>query len=485
MPGAPTASWWPDPFRPPLLLNRRGALGVIAAVSLGGSIAARGAIPAQTPVVPARTVRNGWGICGRPGIDAAPEAYAAMMGAIGTRNLRCPIADPGTPDRLLALRRAMRGQGPHNTGPRITGLVTAYLNDPRTTWASQQPILLALAREGLLAAIEGPNEINNPATGGGAHGPDDTADHTSGAEVAANARAWAQALARFRQANAQALAGVVLVGPSIASGLHADYAAMPALTGLADAGNMHFYAGGGRQPSFSIPPNPEVGSFASVYAWARAAMMPQGRMWLTETGASTSGNYAPDGISQARYLANQLLDFFAAGGERLFIYQLVDGSGRTGDVEGNFGLFHRDDRPKPAAVMLGHLKQLLSLGSYDNPANDTDTGPLMPGYDPGSLSLEGPPGVATLLLAKSDGTSLLAVWNEPPIDDGHGTSLVPAPTRLQLDFGSPQTFSVHDLLGPQPLSGTTPSGRAFDTARTVAIELRGSPLLIELRRPAP
>ena len=420
----------------------------------------------------ARDLRNGWGVCGNPGIDAGIDAYATMLQRIGTSAIRSPLARDGRPigPQFELLRLATARLDPGAPPPRLTAIVTAYLNDAATTWAMQQGALRTVAASGLLGAIEGPNEINNRVTGGGSHGPDDHADRTGPDAYPANALAWAKVLDQFRRQTPQ-LRGVPLIAPSIASGLREDYARLPRLTGLVDAGNAHFYAGGGRQPGFSIPPNPDVGSFATVLGWAQAAQLPGGPMWLTETGASTSGNYARDGVSQAKYLANQFFDAFAAGAQRLYFYQLIDGSSAPGDTEGNFGLFRHDGSPKPAVAMFERLKHLLSVGRFEDPRNRADTGPITAAYDPRDLTLGGP--AEALVLQKSDGSTVIAVWNEPPIDDGKGNSLAPASQDVTLDLGSSQRFGVHDLLEP--------AAPEFESGRRVDVKLRGHPVLVELR----
>ena len=469
-----------------------GAVSGLLTRGLARDAAAQPALPLQPgrPVISvlARDLRNGWGVCGRPGLDAGIDAYAAMLEQIGTRDIRTSLVVNGSSalPRFEELRRRMRQARMAAPTPRVTALVSAYLNDPRTTWRGQQPALLAMAATGMLRGIEGPNEINNREVGDGSHGPDDLTDQTGLLAFPGNFRAWAQALHQFRQANAAALRGISLVAPSIASGLPWEYARLPDVRAFVDAGNVHFYAGGGRQPSYSTGINPMVGYFANVAGWARSAQVQDGPFWLTESGATTSGNYARDGVSQAKYIANQFFDLFASGGSRLFFYQLIDGDGAPGNIEGNFGLFRHNGTPKPAAIMLGNLKHLLSLDTYDNPRNTADLEAVTPAYDASALAVSGmgdvgQAGPGYLVMHKSDGSTMIAVWNEPAIDDGKGNSLAPAPRTVTLDFGSVQTFSIHDLLGATPLTGTTPRGTQFDTGRTTTVALRGYPMLVELR----
>ena len=465
---------------------------------LAGGLLLGGSSRAQSPpqahpaaMVLARDVRNGWGVCGGPGIDASIDRYAAMLNRIGTRDIRAQLVMGGRSSALRwrDLRLAMERAAMSSPTPRFTALVSAYLNDLATTWLSQREALLDVAGTGMLRAIEGPNEMNNRIAGNGAHGPDDVADKTDASRYPANYLAWARAMHDFGQSNAGALRGVSIVAPSIASGLPADYARLPNVSSFVAAGNVHFYAGGGRQPNFSMSPNPAVGSFDNILAWAKSAEVPGGTVWMTETGASTSGNYARDGVSQAKYIANQMFDYFAAGGRRMFLYNLVDSSDGSNDAEANFGLFHHDGSPKPAALMLEALKDLVSLNRYDDPRNVNDTAPFQPGFQAKNLTVSWPGAPAglsphVLVMAKSDRSSIIAVYDESPIDDGNGHSLTPPASQVTLDFGSEQVFSVHDPLGRTPLVGTTPGGGRFSRAVTLTLETRGYPLLVELKPPS-
>lgn len=402
-----------------------------------------------------------------------------MMGFLGVRHLRTPLMQGriGVRGALGELQDAMRRAGIADPRLRVTALVTGYLNDLQTTWSDQQPALLDLVSAGMLYAIEGPNELNNHDVGGGAHGPEDRLDRTGAGSFPANFHAWAQAIARFRQAH-RALDRVALVAPSISSGLREDYAALPDVSALVDAANVHFYAGGGRQPGFSMPANPAVGSSDNIMAWARAAQHPGGPLWLTETGATTSGNYATDGVSQAQYVLNQFFDFFAAGGTRLFYYQAIDGSGRPGDFEGNFGLFRRDGTPKPAAWSLQRLQALLSPAPPGAPGTEMDLSGLRVTASPGVDS----PGAAIrhLVIHHAATVKMVALWNEPPIDDGHGRTIVPNPDVVAVEFGLAVRFRVHDLLVRGP-DEAQPAAGAFAFGRRAEVVLRGHAVLLELR----
>lgn len=447
----------------------------------------------SVPQVLARDVRNGWGVCGRPGIDGSIDTYARMLTQIGTSDIRLYLGLYGTSasDRMRALGQAMQASGMDSAGPKITSLVTAYLNDG-TTWLQQQGQIVAFARSGMLRAIEGPNEMNNR-MGNGSHGPNDRIAQNEYATYPTNYFAWAKVIKDFARTNRAALKDALIIAPCIATGRQVDYANLPDVSDYVDAGNMHFYAGRGYQPNLAMGYHPSVGYFNNIRLWAQAAQAPKKPVWMTECGATTSSDYVAngilaynrDGISQAKYLANQLLDYFAAGGQRMFIYNTIDGSGRFDDAESNFGLFHHDGSPKPAAMMLSRLKHLLSLGCYEDKRNLTDTGMFVPAFNAQALTITGlvTPGQAGpgyLVMPKSDGSTMIAVWNESVIDDGKGQAVTATDNRVSIDFGSTQTYTVHDLIDASLMTVSKPQVLRSDTGRNTNITLRGYPILIEL-----
>lgn len=244
-------------------VTRRVVLGGLAVSSLK----AYGGTPG-VPQVLARVVRNGWGICGRPGIDASVEAYGRMLSQIGTRDIRLYAGLYGATavDHFRALGQAMQAAGMDRSLPQVTMLITAYLSDS-TTWAQQQTQVLTFAKSGMLRAIEGPNEMNNR-MGNGSHGPYDTMNET---DYASNYLAWAKELDKFSKENRSELKAVSIVAPCIASGRKEDYARLPDVSDFVDAGNMHFYAGHGYQPSFSMGHNLAVGYFDNIRLWAKTS----------------------------------------------------------------------------------------------------------------------------------------------------------------------------------------------------------------------
>lgn len=214
---------------------------------------------------------------------------------------------------------------------------------------------------------------------------------------------------------------------------------------------------------------------------------------MTECGATTSSNYIEngilayntDGLSQAKYLANQVLDFFVSGGQRMFIYNIIDGNGHVSDAESSFGLFHHDGTPKLAAMMFARLKHILSLGRYEDSRNLSDVASFVPRYDAQSLKVSGltNPGQAGpgyMVMPKSDGSTMIALWNESIIDDGKGQTIDLVDSLVGIDFGSIQTYKIYDLFAESQIKKSISHEMHLDRSRTVSIKLCGHPVFIEL-----
>ena len=353
-------------------------------------------------------------------------------------------------------------------GLKANVLITGYLNAPDVTIARQQALLPQIAS--FTETIEGPNEINNYYVGEGTHGPDDLTDRTK--QFASNYEAWAKALYTLRE-NTPALANVKLLAPNIASGLPEEYAALPNVSPYVDAGNMHYYAGNGRQPSgFG------GGNFSSIYDWYKAAATPDKPVASTEWGQTTAskpGQAGCDNATQAKYILNQMCDFSARGVYRAYLYQLMDGTS-NGDPTGNdgaeshFGIFDYQWHVKPAAQALSNIKNLLA---------DTTTNfkVRVPAYSVDGVRNAGAAG-SHFSISKSDGSTFIVVWNEPQIwDQAKNADVAPPDDFVTVNFGGDYNYRVFD-----PLIGL--DDVAHGQGSNVRVNVVGSPLLIQVS-PAP
>ena len=252
--------------------------------------------------------------------------------------------------------------------------------------------------------------------------------------------------------------------------------------------------GTGGVPSWPLNPD----NFARMYRFAQAGLSPGRPLVLSEGGFSSEagGGYAADGRSGARYQLMQVLDHHALGGHRYMIYDLFDEPASTkahitADREANFGQFHGEGlEPKPSAVALHNLSNLLSLGNdRADPRNLFDTAAFVPAYDPAGLRVMGleDAGAAghALVMPKSDGSTIVAIWNEPMIDSGSGFSITPRANPVSVDLGSAHDYVVYDPTGgggeadftARPTTAPIASG----SGQTVGLTLYGTPLLVELK----
>jgi hypothetical protein len=418
------------------------------------------------PVMAARDFLDSWGVNASPSAATA-ASIAAHLNKIGFRRIRTQLWLQSLSD-WQALQAAMKSGGYARPALRFDTLVDAY-NNNSVTWNDQKAGLIAAGASGLLGSIEGPNEMNNPSVGGGSHGVNDPADQTAHwAGPTGNLSAWMKAIRTWRDgltgSDANALEGVELIAPTIASGLQTDYQMMPELSAFADEGTLHYYSGNGHQPSLEQGAyNAGVGYFANLYAWCKTAVSPTKPLVVSECGATTAPGGTYSLHAQAAYFLNQMHEAAGIGARRFYFYTLVDPqSGAAGGSEGNFGMFKTDGSDKDITVALASLKDLFSLNdSYDDPANALDTGPFAKGYDGCGLQVTGIGSAGfssrvsdAVVFMKSDGSTVISVTNEPRLSDASGNDVTPTPVAVTVDFGSSHAWKVYDPLGASPLTPT-------------------------------
>ena len=390
------------------------------------------------------------------------QAIADALNVIGWSRVRMACFGPSDVATWKDLTALGRPYFPG--GLKADVLIIGYLNVPGITLTSQQALVPQIADT--VETIEGPNEINNAYVGGGTHGPGELTDRTK--DFAHNYAAWARAISEWRQST-PALSHVKLLAPTIASGDPKDYAALPDVSSYVDSGDLHFYAGNGREPS-----NFGGGNFAAIYDWYKAAATPTKTVSVSEWGQTTAGKPGQGGCdeaTQAKYVLNQMMDLTAKGVYRAYLYQLMDDTPDgdptgNGGAESHFGIFDFRWRVKPAAQALANVKNLL----HDTRTNFT---PRVPAYRVTGVTDAGAAG-SSLSISKSDGSTFLVVWNEPPIWNPKANApVLPLADPVRVDFGGDYAYRVFD-----PLTGLAPVQQGRGPG--VSIRLRGSPLLIRV-----
>jgi len=190
---------------------------------------------------------------------------------------------------------------------------------------------------------------------------------------------------------------------------------------------------------------------------------------VTETGYHTAVDWTGEhpAVSEeamGRYVPRLLLDYFAAGISRTYLYEFIDEGQSLADREQAFGLLRSDGGEKPAYTSLRNLIRILE-----------DPGPAFP---TGQLdySLQGDAaGLKTMVLQKRDGRYYLAIWQEAQSYDPTARREALVPDRsITLQLATPARLRVFT-----PVGSSDPVREAQGNALQLAVP--DSPLIIEIR----
>lgn len=302
-----------------------------------------------------------------------------------------------------------------------------------------------------LNAVEGPNEVAiYPIQYGG----------LSGVDAAVALQKDLYAAVRANPALAQASVYLFTLGG-------ADPSAFPSIGDLSaytDDANIHSYPPHGLRPIFVI--------HAAISGGQTDA--PSKPVVLTETGFYTLTNGVgwggvPQSL-QASYLLDEVLDEAVAGVQRTYLYDLIDdGVDPNGaNQEFHFGLFNNDGTPKLAATAFHNLTTILA----DSGANSRTFTP-----DSFAFTATGVPynyTGNTTSFEKSDGTHVIAVWNEEQLWNTDTQTAIAAqtyPVTVDLQKIYPTVLVIDPLLGTGPI-------QTLQNVSTVSLSISDHPLLI-------
>jgi hypothetical protein len=291
------------------------------------------------------------------------------------------------------------------------------------------------AHPGSLAAIEGPNEINN-----------------FGARYRGMAGAPA-AVAFQNDLYAAVVADPALRGTPVYS--YTLNAGASSTTGY-DFAAIHPYAVDGRPPRWFLDNN-------------IAAVPPGKKFVVTETGYPTLAGQKDgvDGDAQAIYTLDMIFDAVKAGAASVFLYELLDAypDPKGLDAGKHFGLFDYDNHPKRIAMALHNLTRLLA--------------PTGGGFAPGALDVglsAADPPVRTLLLQKAPAVFDLVLWDEAPLWNLQTHRAMAVAARLRtIRFGAVQ----HAVAVFDPIGGPAPIA-AYHAVSSVTIALGSHPVVVEV-----
>ncbi len=341
-------------------------------------------------------------------------------------------------------------------------LVVSHQPQPATAapFIETNLAMLATLRRAMphgIAAVEGPNEINN--------WPVAAYKALTGVPAALASQrdlyAAVHADPGLRGVQVYDLTG----GPQQAS-----------LAGRADAANQHPYPHNAMQPGDGIPPGfaeaysmvgryprviTETGNFSLPLGW------PAGKAWW-----EAATYLGVDEATQAKSVLDTYFDAFAQGVGRTYVYELLD---QKPDPDGastflHYGLFRFDHAPKPAATAIHALTLILS-GKAAPAVNGASKGRL-------DYALALPPTGHRVLLQRADGVFVLALWNDVPFwtwdaQSSHAVNAPPVPVTLVLTQAA-KSVQVFD-----PLVADSPVAVSAGTDR-IALGLVDHPVLVAI-----
>ncbi len=230
-----------------------------------------------------------------------------------------------------------------------------------------------LAKEGILASIEGGNE------------EDDAYPQSLGNTLQITALFQQQVYILGQALDLPVINMSFGGGWTAANNWEGDYGTVGDLSGYTTYGNAHTYPNVGQLPDAEIQ---VVNGLAKMAASTRPVI-------TTEIGWQTT-EFTQQTI--ARYVLDAAMDGLKDGDAGMYYYGLYD------DGSGDWGLFNADGTPRPAATALHDLTTLLA-----------DSGATAATFTPGSLSygLTGSiTGDNSVLTEKSNGSFWLSLWNE-------------------------------------------------------------------------
>jgi hypothetical protein len=228
--------------------------------------------------------------------------------------------------------------------------------------------------------------------------------------------------------------------------------------------NAHPYSGG-------LLPEPTLDqAIDEWHAWTR-----RGKAVFTETGfhnalGATVGQPPASEEAAAVYIPRVVLTAFGAGVRRTFIYELVDvrPDASLTDAVQHWGLLRNDFSPKPA---FNALKTLIA-------AVRSSPGPRAGGRLAWRLKTDGDEPVERVVLARRDGSRLIALWRPVSVWDRDARQPVdPGQVSVELTFGG---RAARDVTVWRPSISPVPVTQ-LPRARRIPLQLQGDVVLVSLR----
>ncbi len=237
------------------------------------------------------------------------------------------------------------------------------------------------------------------------------------------------------------------------------------LVARADFANAHLYPQNGFAPD---------GWFREMAGKAKAKSHP---LVITEFGYASNleSGWLVIGvgqIGQAKGILSGLFSGFENGVTRTYLYELLDQKPdpENKEREWHFGVYDNQYRAKVAAVALHNVTSLLRDSSAK--ANDFNVRPF-------NLDLQNmPSGGHKVVIEKSDGTTLIVLWNEQTFWDRATGKPLESPS-VPVTIGLPAGAKAQALF--DPLTGSEPV-KTFAANQPVVVDVPDHPVILVMRR---
>ena len=306
----------------------------------------------------------------------------------------------------------------------------------------------ARANPGALAAVEGPNEINDARiTYAGI-----TDTYSAGVHVT-------QDLWTAVQSN-QALKGVPVYALTLSNGIPGVVAGATRLGDLSPFvtyGNAHVYACCGNNVWQNDMPY-----WLPVFEQATAGKPTV----VTETGYATIPSNV-DEISAAKYNLNTLFEDALHGITKTYLYELVDlnSSMKDAKLDDHLGEFHDDWTPKPGATAIHNLTTILQSAESGPPSGQLH------------YSVSGLPATGHTFLLGGGNAFEIAIWIDATVYDPKNARDVEAPAysaTISLG-GNHAAVRVYDpMLGDRPIA-------AYSNVSKLTTSVSDHPVIVQVK----
>jgi hypothetical protein len=306
----------------------------------------------------------------------------------------------------------------------------------------------ARANPGALAAIEGPNEINDaPITYGGT-----TDIYSAGVQVTQDLWTAVQ--------SSSALKGVPVYALTLSNGIPGVVAGATQLGDLAPFvtyGNAHVYACCGNNVWQNDMPY-----WLPVFEQATAGKPTV----VTETGYATIPSNV-DEISAAKYNLNTLFEDALHGIAKTYLYELVDLNSSMMDAKSDdhLGEFHDDWTPKSGATAIHNLTTILQSVESGLPSGQLH------------YSVSGLPAAGHTFLLGSGGAFEIALWIDATVYDSKKAQEITAPAYpATVNLGrNYATVTVYDpMLGDRPIA-------TYNNVSNLTTSITDHPIIVQVQ----